>query len=245
LPSWLDHCAATGWGEPHLAWCEEVRAWRQGESASAGGAKEEPSTKPYFLVSAEEIKAPKYFVADLEQLRHHEAGDREIDLLAVITNDEIAKAAEERTGRKAEEILSKCTLLTGDFQFLDSWIVVWPNGFAKAEDQFPVRLLLLLAWSYSTRASQNKGTDRALASVSDAIVRFRAGQKLAAENRRRRAGGVAAAMSEKRSASREAVMRAWASLNNMPKRYRATIIAKRLGIAAGQVRRHVKKAGLR
>ena len=101
----------------------------------------EDATQPgeVTLISPEEFRAPEQFVADLEKLRNWKAGDQEIDLLAVITDDEIAKAAEERTGRKAEEILSRCTLLIGDVQFLDSWIVLWPNRFIRAEDQFPVR----------------------------------------------------------------------------------------------------------
>jgi hypothetical protein len=70
-------------------------------------------------------------------------------------------------------------------------------------------------------------------------------KKLDAERERRSAGGRAAAMSEKRSSNREDVVREWASLSNKPKRERAGIIAGRLGITAGQVRRLVRKAGLR
>jgi hypothetical protein len=232
------------------------------------------------LISPEEFRAPERFEADLGKLRHWRAGDQEIDLLTVITNDEIAKAAEKRTGRKAEEILSTCTLLIGDVQFLDSWIVLWPNRFIRAEDQFPVRLLLQFAWWYSTLPNQDRETDRALASVSDAITRFRADteldarqekldaqrqelaakqadleaqrlelvaqqEKLDAEQERRSAGGRAAAVSEKRSANREGLIQQWASVNNKPEHERATLIAKRLGITAGQVRRLVKKTGLR
>ena len=112
------------------------------------------------LVPPEEMWAPKEFEADLEKLRHWRAGDQEIDLLAEIRNDEIAKAAEDRTGRSAEEILSNCTLVIGDVQFLDSWIVLWPSRFIRAEDQFPVRLLLQFAWWYSTPPNQDRETDR-------------------------------------------------------------------------------------
>jgi len=252
LLSWLDHCQSIGWGGPYLAWCEEVRAWRRSQSGGAGEVEASPAAEPYVRISPEAMRAPKRFKVDLDRLRHYKTGDQEIDVLAMITNDDIAKDAEERTGRKAEEILSKCTLLLSDVQFLDSWIVLWPNRFIRAEDQFPVRLLLQFAWWYSTQPNQDQETDRALASVSDAITRFRADReldarqkKLDAEQERRSAGGRAAAMSEKRNTNREAVMREWASLNNKSKHDRAAIIAERLGITAGQVRRHVKKAGLR
>ena len=121
-------------------------------------------------MSSEPLKTPVPFLANLEQLRHYRAGEREIDLLAEILNDEIAKAAEERTGRGAEEILAVCRLVIGDFQYLASWSVLWPSRFAKAEDQFTVRLLLLLAWWYSTPPNRDTETNRALESVSAEIA---------------------------------------------------------------------------
>jgi hypothetical protein len=215
----------------------------------------------------------KQFVADLEQLRHYKAGEQEIDLVEHIKSDPIGQAAEQRTGRTVEELLTGCSLYIGDPQYLDSWPLTSPAEFVRAEDQFDLRLLLCLAWYLVTPPNQDEETSRALDTVAQARNNFYANEKLDAQRRelatkqadldaqkrelaaqqekldaereRRQAGGRAAAVSEKRSANRDAIGREWASLSNKPQRDRAAIIADRLGITAGQVRRHLRKAGLR
>jgi len=215
----------------------------------------------------------KCFQANLDQLRHHKAGDEDVDLLGHIKNDPIGQAAEQRTGRTVEELLAGCSLYIGDPQYLDSWPFTDYDGVVKVEDDWLVRLLLSFAWQVSTLPNQDEETDRALDTVAQARKDFYAREKLDAQTRelaakqadldaqkrdlaakqqkldaeqdRRSAGGRAAAMSEKRSRNREAVIREWASLNNKPKRDRAAIIAERLGITAGQVGCLARKAGLR
>jgi hypothetical protein len=201
----------------------------------------------------------RQFVANLDQLRHYKAGEQEIDLVGHIKNDPIGHATGQRTGRTVEELLTRCSLYIGDPQYLDSWPLTDYDGVVKAEDDWLVRLLLSFAWQVFTLPNQDEETNRALDTVASARKDFYASEKLnaqkrelaaqqeklAAEQARRSAGGRAAAVSEERSANREAVVREWASLSNRPKRDRAAIIAERLGIAAGQVRRHARKAGLR
>jgi len=200
------------------------------------------------LVSPQDIKALKRFKADLEQLRHYKAGGEETDLLEYIRRHPVGKAAEKRTGRTVEELLSECNLIIGEVPYLASWIIhgTGKEDFIKAEDQFPVRLLVCFAWQLSTRPNQDKETDRALACVAGAIAHFHAGEKLDAENRRRKAAAAASALKRKRRGdkTRRKVVKMWRDLEDHEPHERAGIIASRLGITSGMARRHLKKAGV-
>ena len=190
------------------------------------------------------------FHADVPSLRTWTRADgKRIDLISYVKGHPIGQAAEERTGHTVEEILSKSGLLMGDVQFIGGWIVE-SDGFTRAEDQFCVRLLLCFAWQLSTLPNQDEWTDRALASVADEITTFCLSERLSAqqnkldaEQQRRRAGGLAA--SENRKGRYHCAAEIWRNLEGTPKHDRAAIIAKRLQITPGTVRRHLKKAGLR
>jgi hypothetical protein len=108
-----------------------------------------------------------------------------------------------------------------------------------------VRAVLLLVWAFSKDDLRDDDLNRRHDRVPDWMAHYVAGRQLTAEHRRRQAGGRAAANSEDRTARREDVRREWLSLLHKPERDRAAIIAERLGITAGQVRRVVRKTGLR
>jgi hypothetical protein len=166
--------------------------------------------------------------------------------LSCLEHDWRIEEAVKATGHSFREILKECHLvLGGQPDYPDTWPIRWPCGYVSSEHGHLVRAVLFLTWHPSADDYRDEDLQRRHERTVDWMAQYLAGVHATAEHRRRQAGGRAAAVSEKRSANREAVVRAWASLNNMPKRDRAAIIAKRLRIAAGQVRRHVKKAGLR
>jgi hypothetical protein len=166
--------------------------------------------------------------------------------LSCFEHDWRIEEAVEKTGHSFREILKECQLvLGGQPDYPDTWPIRWPPGYISPEHGPLVRAVLFLTWQPSADDYRDEDLQRRHNRAVDWMAHHVAGVHLTAEHRRRQAGGRAAAMSEKRSSNREDVVRGWASLSNKPKRERAATIASRLGITAGQVRRHVRKAGLR
>jgi hypothetical protein len=207
------------------------------------------------FASSKNIRGLRYITPDLEKLRHYRAGGKESDLVAYLKSGTIGKAVEKRTGRTVEELLSGCRLVMGDFQFLDSWIILCSDSLVKAEDQFHVRLLLLHAWSLSAMPNQDEETDRALASVADAITQFQTGIELAArqekltKHHRDRQDAGRAARGKVKSRNEEEVKRRWeASVAPEYGRCKAISIAltkERHPISPKTVERIVARLGLR
>jgi len=166
--------------------------------------------------------------------------------LSCLEHDWRVQEAVKKTGHSLREILKECQLvLGGQPDYPDTWPIRWPCGYVLREHGPLVRAVLLLSWHPSAEDYRDEDLKRRHDRTVDWIAQYVSGMRLTAEHRRRQAGGRAAAMSEKRSSNREDVVREWASLSNKPRRERAAIIATRLGVAAGQVRRHVRRAGLR
>jgi len=166
--------------------------------------------------------------------------------LSCLEHDWRVEEAVKATGHSFREILRKCQLiLGGQPDYPDTWPIRWPCGFISTEHGLVVRAVLFLTWHPSADEYRDEDLKRRHAKAVDWMAHYVAGRHLTAEHRRRQAGGRAAAGSEVRNQNREAVIKAWSSLKNRPERDRASIIADRVGITVGQVRRLVKKAGLR
>jgi len=166
--------------------------------------------------------------------------------LSCLEHDWRVEEAVKATRHSFREILKECHLvLGGQPDYPDTWPIRWPCGYISPEHGPLVRAVLFLTWHPSADDYRDEDLQRRHDRAVDWLAQYVSSVRLTAEHRRRQAGGRAAAMSEKRSSNREDIVREWASLSNKPKRERAGIIAGRLGITAGQVRRHAKRAGLR
>jgi len=165
--------------------------------------------------------------------------------LACLEHDRRIKEAVAKTGHTFRDILKNCQLvLDGQPEYPDTWPIRWPCGFVTAENGHLVRAALLLVWAFNRDDLGDEDLRRRHDRAVDWMAHYVAGVKLTAEYKRRQAGGRAASRSESRNENRDVVIQHWASLSNRPTHERAALIAERIGITPGQVRRLARKAGL-
>jgi hypothetical protein len=193
-------------------------------------------TSGIWTASPEDLRAPEQFVPDLKRLRHYKSNGQEIDLLAHIEADEIAKSAVKRTGYTVEKILAKCTLimLGGD-----SWSLQFPVGFINDKDTELVRMILCRAWLWWTSAqADNDGEiSRTREAVMAEIGAYLANEKLAAERQRRSNAGKRSGMSPKRTKNLrqvKAVLRALGDVPSHEQIHKAKIRLENKGVALSE-----------